>query len=314
MTELDMQPNSLQELLFALAEGDAVRPPARLADSVRAGAFRARSPMVPADAPDPIDPRQAFACAVDSLDEVLGTLEIEDWHRVALRGLDVQGLVGHLIGVERGFAHALQADDDHHAHDDHIETTQPFAAQQRGRAPADTHRDWRDTARDGLTQLDRLLDREDGFDRPVALYGMRLPLGSLLVARTFELWTHEEDIRRAVARPLASPDAASLRLMTSLAIQLVPAGMARANVPGDGRSARLVLTGPGGGTWQTGLGLAAMGQTVEGPVDVRIVAEAVDFCRLVANRIDPSAFTAVVTGDGALARGLFLGAAALALD
>jgi uncharacterized protein (TIGR03083 family) len=269
---------------------------------------------VPAGASAPIDPRDAFGRAVDSLDEVLGTLEPHDWHRTALRGLDVQGLVGHLIGVERGFAHALEATDDAHALDDHVDTTQPFALRQEGRVPLDTHREWRTAVDANMTRIEQLLSQHDAFDKTIALYGMRLPLGSLLVVRTFELWTHEEDIRRASARPLDNPDAASLRLMTSLAIQLVPAGMARANVAAEGRSARLVLTGPGGGTWETGLGPAAMGLTVEGPVDVRIVAEAVDFCRLVANRIDPSAFAAVVTGDGALAQSLFRGAVALALD
>jgi hypothetical protein len=101
--------------------------------------------------------------------------------------------------------------------------------------------------------------------------------------------------------------------MTELAVQLLPAGMARANRPADGRSARVVLTGPGGGTWQTGLGLADAGP-VEGPVDVRIVVDSVDFCRLVANRIDPTALAASITGDGALARDLFAGATTLALD
>ena len=51
-----------------------------------------------------------------------------------------------------------------------------------------------------------------------------------------------------------------------------------------------------------------------GPVDVRIVVDAVDFCRLVANRMDPAEIATVVTGDDALALDLFTGAASLALD
>jgi hypothetical protein len=49
-------------------------------------------------------------------------------------------------------------------------------------------------------------------------------------------------------------------------------------------------------------------------VDVRIVIDAVDFCRLVANRMDPATIATVVTGDDALAQDLFTGAASLALD
>ena len=73
-------------------------------------------------------------------------------------------------------------------------------------------------------------------------------------------------------------------------------------------------TGPGGGTWQTQLGTAPDGPQPEGPPDVRIVTDAVDFCRLVANRLDPAAIATVVTGDDALARALFTGATSLALD
>jgi hypothetical protein len=73
-------------------------------------------------------------------------------------------------------------------------------------------------------------------------------------------------------------------------------------------------TGPGGGTWQTQLGTTPDGPQPEGPVDVRVVIDAVDFCRLVANGMDPATIATVVTGDDALARGPFTGAASLALD
>jgi len=314
MTDLEMPANSFQELRFALAEGDAVRLPARLAQLVRTRALEARPPGAPSNAPPPIGPGEAFRRGVNSFDALLGTLEPDEWRRPALRGLDVQGLVGHLIGVERGFLYALDASDDAHADDDHVASTEPFATQQKGRAPADTHREWRRAVDDSLGRIESVVSQDDGFDTPVALYGLRVTLGALLVVRTFEVWTHEEDIRRATTRPLPEIDTASLRLMTALAVQFLPGGMARASLPGDGRSARLVLTGEGGGTWQTGLGLAETGRSVEGPVDVRIVADAVDFCRLVANRIDPAAFAASVTGDTALALDLFTGAAALALD
>jgi hypothetical protein len=88
----------------------------------------------------------------------------------------------------------------------------------------------------------------------------------------------------------------------------------RADRAGGGRCARIVLTGTGGGTWQTQLGTGPDSARSEGPVDVRIVVDAVDFCRLVANRKDPAAIATVVTGDGALAEDLFAAAASLALD
>jgi uncharacterized protein (TIGR03083 family) len=274
----------------------------------------ARPPGVPVDAPPPIGPGECFRRAVTSLDDVLGSIGADDWHRPALRDLDVQGLVGHLIGVEHGFLYALDAPDDAHADDDHVESTNRHATGQRGRDAGDTLEDWRAVVGDSTARVGVAEGQPNGLDRTVALYGLRVPLGTLLVVRAFELWTHEEDVRRSTAQPLDEPDPASLRLMTTLAVNFVPAGLARAGRPAEGRSARIVLTGPGGGTWQTGLGLDAAGMPTEGPADVRIVAGAVDFCRLVANRISPDALDAVITGDDRLADDLLIGATTLALD
>jgi hypothetical protein len=53
---------------------------------------------------------------------------------------------------------------------------------------------------------------------------------------------------------------------------------------------------------------------VAGPADVRIIADATSFCRLVANRMPPAEVAAVVSGDEALGEVLLAGAQALALD
>lgn len=86
------------------------------------------------------------------------------------------------------------------------------------------------------------------MDAPVALHGMRLTVGTLLVVRAFELWTHDNDIRRASGRPLATPDASVVRLMTGLAAGLLPLAAARAGFvkPTLVHLVHLVLTGPGG--------------------------------------------------------------------
>jgi uncharacterized protein (TIGR03083 family) len=314
MTEWRRQENPLEELHFALAEGDAQRPPPGFGETVLDAALAARSAGRPVGEPSPISPIEAFRRAVASLDGLLASLAPEQWHRPALRGLDVQQLVGHLTGVERDFQAGLGAGDNPGPDADHVASTDPVAAAQRGRPSSETHGEWRDAT----AATDRALDAAEasaaGLGGVVTLHGLRMPLGPLLVVRTFELWTHEEDIRRAIAGPLRAPDVASLRLMTDLAIAMLPAGMRRADRAGDGRCARIVLTGTGGGTWQTQLGTGSDSARSEGPVDVRIVVDAVDFCRLVANRKDRAAIATVVTGDGALAEDLFAAAASLALD
>jgi hypothetical protein len=141
----------------------------------------------------------------------------------------------------------------------------------------------------------------------VGLHGIRLPLGALLVARAFELWTHDNDIRRAAGLPPAAPDAATLRLMTELAARLLPLGAARAGRR-EPTSLHLVLTGPGGGTWDVLVG--------EGPgrVPAGIVTDAAGFCRLVANRATPAELDLHITGDAGRAARILAAASSLALD
>ncbi len=76
-----------------------------------------------------------------------------------------------------------------------------------------------------------------------------------------------------------------------------------------GRTARIVLTGPGGGAWTQQLDPA---MALPGAVDVSIVADAVDFCRLAAQRLDPAELAVVIEGDAALADDLLVGAAVFA--
>jgi uncharacterized protein (TIGR03083 family) len=131
----------------------------------------------------------------------------------------------------------------------HVESTQPAATRQAGRSPARTRAEWRRAA-------DRTIDliRAAGdFRAEVAVHGMRLPLGMLLVIRAFELWIHENDIRQAVALPPSVPDASTLRLMTEAAARLLPHAAARIGLR-EPTTVHLVLTGPGGGTWDIRIG------------------------------------------------------------
>jgi hypothetical protein len=83
-----------------------------------------------------------------------------------------------------------------------------------------------------------------------------------------------------------------------------------AGTPPDVR-VHLVLTGAGGGTWDV-----VVGDRPGAPAgaDLVVVADAVAFCRLVANRIAPAELGAHVSGATAHAATVLAGAAALALD
>jgi uncharacterized protein (TIGR03083 family) len=288
--------------MTADAPGPAVLP-AGLRERVLAASWQARMaghtvPVVAA-----IAPAEAFSRAAGAFWALLFALAERDWRLPVLRDLDVQGLVGHLIGVEEDLHRCLAGDPDV-ADADHIESTQPAAVRQTGRPPDQTRADWRHAA-------DRTLELVRTAADPraeVALHGIRLPLGAQLIARAFELWTHENDIRRAVGMPASVPDASTLRLMTELAAGLLPHAAARTGVPGP-LTVRLVLTGPGGGTWDV-----AVGEGTADPVAVGIVTDVVGFCRLVANRVTPADLDPHVTGDRSQAARVLAAASLLALD
>jgi uncharacterized protein (TIGR03083 family) len=276
-------------------------PPPGLRERILAASLATRPAGRATPAPEPIEPVEALRRAASALDLLLGGLSEQDWRRPALRGLDVQGLIGHLIGVEDDVRQAF-AGDPAVAHLDHVADTEATVESQRGRSGDQTRRDWAAAA---ARMIDAAAAADPGLE--VAVHGVRMPVRPLCVARTFELWTHENDIRRATGRPPADPDASTLTLMTELAVALLPVAVARTGAV-DGGVLRLVLTGPGGGTWQVPLGHGHQ------PTPVGIVADAVSFCRVVAARLQPVELERHVTGDDGVALAVLQAARTLALD
>jgi uncharacterized protein (TIGR03083 family) len=280
-------------------------PPLGLRERILASSLAARPAGRATPVPEPVDAVEALRRAATALDTLLGDLDDAEWGRPALRDLDVQGLIGHLIGVEDDVVRALSGDPAV-AHLDHVADTQPLADRQRGRSGERTRRDW-------AAAVARTFEAAAGADprSVVAVHGVRLPAAALCVARTFELWTHENDVRRATGRPATDPDAATLTLMTELAVGLLPGAVARTATPSNA-VLRLVLTGPGGGTWQLSLGTGT--EPKASPVRIGIVADAASFCRVVADRLPPADLQRHVTGDDAVALAVLDAAGTLALD
>jgi uncharacterized protein (TIGR03083 family) len=245
---------------------------------------------------------EAYRQAAGAFYEVLCFLSDHDWRTPVLRGLDVQGLVGHLIGVEDDVRRCLSGAPEV-ADASHVESTQAAAIGQAGRPPALTRADWRRAAD---CTLDLVRSADPGTR--VAMHGMRLSLGALLVVRAFELWIHENDIRKAAGWAASVPDASTLRLMTELATRLLPHAATRAGLA-ERVDVRLVLTGPGGGTWDVTVGRGAAA-----PAAVWIVTDAVGFCRLAGNRVTPADLDLHVTGDSGRAAAVLAAASTLALD
>lgn len=282
--------------------GDLPALPGDLRSQVLAAAKDARTPGLAVSRPPAITPLDAFSRAADALYGVLCALDDDQWSAIALRELDVQGAVGHLIAVEADI-HRAMADDTEVATADHVASTQHVADAQAGRPTTSTRREWH-----AAVDRTRALAEAEPGDTIVAIYGLCFRLDDLLVVRAFELWTHENDIRRAVGLAPSVPDDATLCLMTALAIQLLPLGVARVGLSSSSLDLHLVLTGPGGGAWDLTVG--------DGPgarAATTIVTDVVGFCRLVANRVSPAELEVVVEGADR-AYEVLAGAASLALD
>ncbi len=303
-----MTVDPIVEMRFALAEGEAREIAGPTRSRILAAVFANRPAGYPLESVELISGAETFARMTDRLDALLGELRLEEWRAGTIRGLDVQQLVGHLLGVEAAFAAAVQGSAEP-ADVDHVDSTRAMARAQAGRDPGSTRSDW--SALVAATKA----TVTDGRDQtaPVRMHGVTFELDAFLVVRAFELWTHEEDIRRATGRPVADPDAATLSRMTGLATALLPAGMARAGGTGPG-TVRLVLTGPGGGTWDVGLAGGVSRAEPGRTFDTHVVVDAAAFCRVVANRSTLEEAAPVLAGGQAPARLLFAGAAALALD
>ncbi len=132
----------------------------------------------------------------------------------------------------------------------------------------------------------------------------------MFVLRTFEVWTHHEDVCRATGRPRPALDGPRLRLMSSDLMNALPAALTVTGSAQPGRTARIVLTGLGGGTFDRPMAM----DDVVGTPDVMITADVVDFCRLAARRIAPCDLDASIEGDTVLADRVLVAASAFARD
>jgi uncharacterized protein (TIGR03083 family) len=253
-----------------LAEAFRRRPPSRLPASGRAGAT------------DDGTVAGLYREVVDDLDATLDALTDADWRTPTVaEGWDVLGVVGHLCGVEELMLRRL----------DHIDdwTPEEFLAASTagvGRAQADgpaaTRARWRALA---AAVLDHPALSPAGAGRgPASLWdGDDAPRRQSLVVRAFEIWNHAEDVRRAIGRPLVTPGPQHYHLMAELGVRSLPLMMDLRGRTHPGRSARVVLTGPGGGEWLIPL---APGETPSVPA-VILTLDVVEFCFRVADRRRP---------------------------
>lgn len=297
---MDLSTNDL--IAVGLDAVDAEAPPP--AAELRARVLQTAPPKSVAELP----PLAAFITTAAEVGRLLDELTSDEWAApTAVQGSLVRDLVAHLVGVERyvhgqlGRGPVLDAP----RRDDHYPTARTAAADLADASTTELAGAWwREVMRSVA------ICAELGADLPVSFHHLSGSLRGLLIVRTFELWTHAEDIRRATGRPPNRLDADRLTIMSSELIQLLPHGMALADTARPGRSARMHLTGPGGGVFD----VALAPDEVAGPPDVTITTEVLDLCRLAANRVTITGLAVAVDGDRSLVAPILVGAGAFALD
>jgi len=149
-----------------------------------------------------------------------------------------------------------------------------------------------------------------GGQRPVEYHDLPLSVRGLLVVSTFELWTHGDDIRHATDRPPDELDEARLALMSAELMRVLSLGMALTGTTRPGRTARIELTGLGGGISDVAL---APGEEPGHP-DIVVRAATLDVCRVAANRLPWDELACDVEGDETLLQPILAGASAFAAD
>ncbi len=294
------EPDIDARVLSALSTAVARTPPPDLRDRTLAAARAARRPGRASD--DTADPVAVYFRQLNAYDDALD--HVDDWTARTEAEWSVRDLLAHSIEIERYFGARLglwpfEVRGPEH---DHRAMTEPAVAAANGIEVSELVTTWRSTANAIREHLSL-----HAPPNTVRFHALDMAIGDCLALRAFELWTHTDDIHRSQLQPLTTPPDADLAVLANTAVGLIALGMAIRGVSRPNDTMRLVLTGPGGGTWVEGLSRDAP----EEPTII-VVADIVEFCRMAAQRILVDDLDALVDGDVDTARSILVGASAFA--
>jgi uncharacterized protein (TIGR03083 family) len=289
----------LRTVAAGLAASDALAPPRDVRASVLSVARERRAPRTktPTEAHAEIE-----ATLADLLDEVLNDLPESVLDRVTTNGLSVRGLVAHLAAMESLLAQWMGVPT--------LPEISIEGVENRTAAVLDATSGW------PLLDVIALWRRSTaavraavpGVGPMVPWFTSETPTDLAVLVSAFEIWTHTDDIRRAIGRPLGTPSAAALHTMAEGSMTMVPVALEASGLERAGRTARIELTGPGGGTWTVPM---QVGGAVGEP-DVAITLPLVEWCRRFSERLEVDELDIEVHGDRRLADDLVAAASVFA--
>jgi uncharacterized protein (TIGR03083 family) len=229
---------------------------------------------------------------IGELGSLLDSLDHAAWTAPVPKHGNVRELIRHLSGNDHALLAALGA------HDASAEPAGAAGWQWQAHQLAD---------RLGTT---RLIMRAD----PVPLAGpagLRRPVREAVVQRMFETWVHADDVRVALDLPQRSPGAQAIGHIIDLGVGLLPLVLASMGREHPGKAGVLELSGAGAGRWTVPLSSTSDGEDESVGA---IVAEAIDFCRLMAGRLAPQALRCETSGEPGPVTDLLQGASRLGCD
>jgi uncharacterized protein (TIGR03083 family) len=242
-----------------------------------------------------------YRMAMARHEDLLDAIPADALDRPTANGLSVGDLVVHLASMESAVAETV-------GHEQSVtDETEVVARTQRylDAVGADPLGRGRQAWRDAVDTLDAWAVA-GGEQGGLPWNGFTVSRRTLLGSRAFETWTHDDDIRDALGRARLVPHPIELGVMSDIAVNILPFCLdAAGSTPAA--SARMILTGAGGGDWTVSLD----GAEHTAPA-VTITMDVVDYCRVVAERLEPDACDATIEGDEALGRTVLACASALA--
>jgi uncharacterized protein (TIGR03083 family) len=279
---------------------EALAPPPALRDSVLAAARQRRGPAASAD---PL--LELYATETARLDALVDALPPSALGSPTHNGLSVRDLLVHLAAQETMLAAVVG---EPVAGVDVVEAdlerrTAAFLARYERRPLDEARAAWAQAVA-GVRRWARTADDA----QPVDFFDLPMRRETVLVNRAFETWIHADDIRRALGRALDPPRPEHLHVMADLSMRTMPAALRLVGREHAGSTARIVLTGAGGGDWLVPLGSGAGGARP----DVTMTLDVVDWCLLAGERLAPEDVPQRVDGDASLAADLLAAAPAFA--
>jgi uncharacterized protein (TIGR03083 family) len=295
-TDLAREADRLSRVASWLGATEATEPPVRMRDDMLDSALARRHGSA-----DPV--LDVYVSLSERFEQAIVDLPDDALDVVTPNGLSAHDLVVHMAAQESLLAQNLGAPTIAELEEeDIVARTEALLPRFAGRDLDDAVTLWRDSV-----EANRAWAVVNP-DRTAIWRGLGLTRDDTLLVRSFEAWVHTEDLRGAAGLPGAAPETRHLLLMSDLARRILPLALAVAGREHVGKTARLVLTGPGGGDWLVPMG---SGTAADAP-DVTVTADVIDWCRLVGDRIAPDALRLEVDGDEGLGRDLVAAAPALA--